>query len=288
MIGTERLERVLSTIAVSDLVKDGTRAISCALIAPSDAGKSQLVNRFLPPGARILNDFTMATLANVLDQKDPPRWIVVPDFNSVISHRPTVATLTMAFLLPLLAEGITEIPSLDGKAKLQAENLKKAGVRIALLTAMTPDMFFSKRGKWRATGLLRRLIPVFYKYSAQTVASIQATIQSGDDKIQYEQTQLKKMKPMVVDIPPLIASHIRGLSEHVTVEQLCWKSGGEPGDGGGRHVQAHAHPFSVHKTFRSYIRAHGLRHARGVVTTEDFDALVDFSRFVRYDRPEEL
>jgi hypothetical protein len=209
-------------------------------------------------------------------------WIVVPDFNQVISHKPAVATLTMAFLLALLAEGITEIPGVDARAKLQAKSFKKRGLRIALLTGMTPDMFNSRRGKWRSTGLLRRLLPIHYTYSAATVDTIQETIRHGSDLLDYSLKRQQRIKPGTVMIPAGISHQIKDLSAYVVSNQLVWKRE----DGSAR--AGIDFPFSLHKIFRNYVKAHALLHGRRMARHVDFNALKDFSRFVRYDRPEEL
>lgn len=285
MIGVERLTRVLRTIAASGLVKESS-PISVTLIAPSDAGKSELISKTLPPNARVINDFTTASMQTLLNEPHPPQWIVVPDFNQVISHKPAVATLTMSFLLALLAEGITEIPGVDAKAKMQAKRFTKRGIRIALLTGMTPDMFHSRRGKWRSTGLLRRLLPINYTYSPDTIANIQAIIQHGQDTLDYAHRRQSKIKPAAVSINAEIAEAVKSLSEFVTNEQLVWKT---VGDDGRAHIfRANEFPFSLHKIFRSYIKAHALINHRTKVTRADFLALKDFSKFVRYDRAEAL
>jgi hypothetical protein len=281
MLNVERLTTVLRTIAVSGLVKNGA-AISVTLIAPSDAGKSELIAKTSPPNARVINDFTTASMTALLSEPKPPTWIVVPDFNQVISHKPAVATLTMAFLLSLLAEGITEIPGLEGRAKLQAKSFRKRGVRIALLTGMTPDMFNSRRGKWRSTGLLRRLIPIYYTYSATTIGTIQKAISQGGDALDYSLKKQTRLRSREIIIPSKIAGPIKDLSGHVTANQLIWKRD----DGSQR--QGIDFPFSLHKVFRNYVKASALLHGRRTATRADLLALKDFSRFVRYDRPEEL
>lgn len=287
MIGVGRLSQVLRVIAVSGLVKNGN-PISATLIAPSDAGKSELLSKTLPPHARVINDFTTASMQTLLNEKSPPKWIVVPDFNQVISHKPSVATLAMAFLLSLLAEGITEIPGVDGKVKLQAKHFKKRGLRIALLTGMTPDMFKSRRRAWRSTGLLRRLVPIYYTYGMDTQRHIQKSIRAGVDQLDYTAIRQKSLKPCTIVISKTLSHEIERLSQAVTDNQLVWRFKHESGND---NVQkAHDFPFSVHKMFRNYVKAHALlRGARGHVATQaDFIGLCDFAKFVRYDRPEEL
>lgn len=285
MIAVERLTTVLRVIAVSDMVPNA-HPISATLIAPSDAGKSALLTHTLPASARVINDFTTASMTTLLADQHPPKRIVVPDFNQVISHKPSVSALAMAFLLALLAEGITEIPGVDEKAKLLAKNFKKRGLRIALLTGMTPEMFHSRRGKWRAIGLLRRLVPVYYTYSQDTAEEIQSSIQRGIDQLDYTFSHQKKLKSRPVSVNEKISQQVKSLSQFVVDNQLVWNR--RSGDGRTFVEKGHEFPFSLHKIFRSYVKAHALLNNRTNATRADFDALKDFSKFVRYDRPEEL
>jgi len=189
MFGTERLRKVLDIILSTGQVLNG-EAVSAVLIAGSDAGKSQLVLERVPRGARILNDFHYATILPMLNEKDPPKRIIIPDFNMVLAHRPVVTTLTCAMLLGLMAEGLQEIPGLDGRSKISVDNLKGRGIKLALLTAMTPDMFRAKRGKWRSTGFLRRLLPIYYRYSSSTVEKIQDWIGGQHVHTEYRGMEL--------------------------------------------------------------------------------------------------
>jgi hypothetical protein len=285
MLRVERIEKILSVLAVSGYVKN-SRPISAVLIAPSDGGKTQLLLRHLPFGARVVNDFTFGSMIEILDAEKPPKWIVVPDFNAVISHRPTVATLTLAFLLALLAEGVTEIPGLEGKAKLKAEKLRERGIRISLLTAMTPEMFHSRRGKWRQTGLLRRIAPIYYSYAAPSVSVIQSAISKGADRADYQFHAGKPGSFHDVTIPETYTAQVSSLAEMVASTQLVWQHRSREGDT--KTTRALEYPFSVHKTFRAYVKSSALLNHRSSVNKEDMEILADFSRFVRYDRPEEI
>lgn len=284
MINVERVDRILSRLALTGLVKNGRGLISATLIAPSDAGKSELLLRNQPAGARVINDFTFGSLVPIVADPKPPKWIVVPDLNQAMSHKPAVANLTMAFLLPLLGEGVTEIPGLDGHAKVRTalRRAKGRGITIGLLTAMTPEMFFSKRGKWKETGLLRRLIPIYYSYSVESQVEIQTLIRKGEDRLTYTHGSIRSRgKAIDVTIPERLERPIERLSEQVS-DQLSFRSKG------GRTVQAIEFPFSIHKTLRTYVRACALQDSRSACTEADFAATEDFARFIRYDRPERL
>jgi hypothetical protein len=283
MIGTARISKILRTIVASEHVTKDGRGLSCALIAPSDAGKSQLLLAHLPANARILDDFTTASLQSVLSEKDPPRWIVVPDFNQAISHRANVATLTMAFLLSLMGEGVTEIPGLEGSTKMISEQFRERGQTISLMTAITPDMFFARAGKWRSTGLLRRLVPIYYAYREETQDEIQTSIERGSDAIAYPHCRLEfgARAPRVPQIPGKIASQIRQHSEKVTLDQLKWQKSGHD-------VKAVEYPFSAHKVLKTYARSRAWLNGHRVVTKKDVEEMRDFTEFMRYDRPESV
>jgi hypothetical protein len=282
MIGVERISEILRTIVASEHVTRDGRGLSVALIAPSDAGKSQVLLAHLPFNARILDDFTTASLQSVLNEKEPPRWIVVPDFNQAISHRGNVATLTMAFLLSLMGEGVTEIPGLDGETKLAAEQIRGRGLTISLMTAITPDMFFARAGKWRSTGLLRRLVPIYYAYTPATQHEIQLAIQNGKDSIDYPHRVLNfPMRPRYVKVPQPLAIRLREHSDKITRDQLQWERSG-------RTIRAVEYPFSTHKILKTYARARAWLRKHRTVTATDVDDTIEFSAFMRYDRPEQI
>jgi len=284
LINAEPLERILDTILASRFEQ---APISGLLIAPADSGKSRLLLRHRPADVRILNDFTYASLLSLLTERDRPKYIIVPDFNSVVSHRPAVATLTAAVLLGVLAEGLTEIPGLEGKPKLKVEELRERGITVGLLTAVTPEMFMAKRGKWRATGFLRRILPIYYSYKASTVQLINDSIRKGIDTVSYKaEADKKKLHSKPIRIPPPIAQKIETLATTVIQRQMLWTHR----DRSGTQVliQATQLPFSVHKIFRTYSRAACRLRGGLVVSKQDLDALHSLARFTRYDRPEEI
>jgi hypothetical protein len=286
MIATAPISRILHTVAATSQVTNGRGRLSVQLIAPSDAGKSELLLSHLPPRARIINDFTFASMVALMKAKPAPKWIVVPDFHAAISHKPAVATLAMSLLLSLLGEGVTEVPGIDGRAVLQATRAKKRGITFALMTALTPEMFWGKRGKWRATGLLRRLVPINYTYSEATKRAIQRSIRKGNDTLEYTHITHALPKPGPVNISSVVSTELEKLSERVAVDQLRWDIG-RPGRAP-KIEHAVEFPFSVQKTLRQYARAVALLDGSNVVTMAHMPAILDFTRFMRYDRPEAI
>lgn len=284
MYGVERISKILQVFAASDAVVPGESRLSGILIAPSDAGKSELLLSHLPTGARVLDDFTSASLYHLCKERPLAEWVIVPDLNALIAHKPSVANLTMANLLSLLGEGTTEILGPDG-AKVKVDDNGKP-IKFGLVTGITPDMFGSKRGRWRQTGFLRRLVPIYYTYGIETQAIIQASIRTGNGNTPYTRHSMpKKPKPKKVSIEKSIAHEIQVLAEYAIRYQLRW---GGRDENDSRSVKAFDLPFSVHKTFRRFAQSHARLNGRLVVKPKDMDALKDFSLFVRYDQPEVL
>lgn len=284
MIGVERLQRALHVIGTSQYVENGAGALSCNLISPSGGGKTELILSRLPVGARVESDVTYMTLIHLMKEKKPPTYLVVPDLNMVISHKPAVAELTMAMLLALTGEGVAELnPGLQNEVKIRIARTKRTGLRMGLITGITPQMFASKRGKWRSTGLLRRLIPLNYSYTKRTQAKIQTAIanETGVDQLHYGHAKMKPIKRRPVEIPPPIAEWIRALSEDVT-HQLQWR-------GKDRSV-VHAidYPFDPHKALRQIARSAAALNDRAVVTDDDLADVENIAAFMRLDHPVEL
>lgn len=263
--------------------------ISTLVIGPSGTGKSELVLSNIPPNSRVINDFTFASIVSVLAQKPLPAWIVVPDLNAVLAHKPAVVNLAMGLMLALIGEGVTDIPGIDGDSKLKIERVLKSqtrGLHIGFISTMTPDTFFTKRGPWRKTGLLRRILPLYYTHGIDTRTAVQFSIADGLDALDYTHIKLKKYKKLAVDIPAHVSTDIRALSDSVLTNQLSWNSRDD--NGSLKKTQAVEFPYTLHKMLRVFIKANALRYNRTTVTDADVRALKDCVRFVRYDHPEEI
>jgi hypothetical protein len=288
MIGTETLSKALRVIQFSSNVA-GTRPLSAIIIGPSGGGKSMLLMNSAFEKSKILQDFTSESLFRFVD-KERPSHILVPDFNTVISHKPTVANLTIAFLLSLLGEGASEIPGIDGKSKFNLHELQKDGYRCAFLTATTWQMFRARRGKWRDLGFLRRLVPIYYSYRTSTVIAINKSIQK-EIKHEYRNGHnfgkgtTKTGKPVHVKLPSSLAQSINTLASE-TLKQLSWSY--KSRSGFSTNTQAVDYSFDLHLWMQTFVKSSALLRNSRSVDSVDLDFLADFSRFIRYDRPEEI
>lgn len=292
MIGLEKIRKIMNIVLSSNSVT-GCRPISSCLIAPSDAGKSELVLQNIPKSTRILNDFSYAALIPILQEPEEtrPTRIIVPDFNMVLGHKPTVATLTCAMLLGLMGEGLSEIPGVnEHKAKVKISSIVEQGVSMAISTAMTPDMFRSKRGKWRETGFLRRLLPIYYEYGTTTIEKIQNHI-SGNEELPYQKRDFDLPSRKKISISEKYAHRIEKLSEETRSDRLVWYWYNKATDSrtSEKHKQtAIDYPFTLQRIFIAYVKASANIRHRAAVTEKDMENLEELREFVRYDHPKQI
>jgi hypothetical protein len=288
LLRVERLQQIFRTIGATPYVLGG-QPVSTLVIGPSGTGKTELVLSHIPPNSRVLTDFTFASIVAVLQQKPLPAWIVVPDLNAVLAHKPNVVNLAMGLMLALMGEGVTDIPGIDGNAKLAISGVMKhqpRGIHIGFISTMTPETFFTKRGPWRKTGFLRRILPIYYTHGLETREAVQFSIADGLDALDYTHVKLKPFKKTPIDIPADLAAEIRGLSDSLTANQLVWSTRDRTGTA--RTTQAIDFPYTLQKVLRVFAKAHALRSKRLIVGDADLRALKDCAKFVRYDRPEEI
>jgi hypothetical protein len=267
MIGVTRLLKILEVCYNSMMVRN-ERAISLILIAETDCGKSQLLLDYKPTTeafrVEAYTDVTSTGLYRIVGQSEKPIIIIVPDLHTIVGHKAGVSGPTVNALLSLLQDGVLK----TGVGPQQEGNLQ--GKRAALFTALTPKTFSGKAGKWRETGFLRRLLPIYYTYSDATEAAIHNYIASG--KYVNDNGYSIKIKA----VTPRAISVSREMSEIIKQETLVTKT------------KLESRGFTAHHFFRTYCKANAIIANRTAVNKDDIKELRDLLRFTSYDEPEKV
>lgn len=280
MIGVKALEEILRLIQFSTCIQ-GARPLNVIIIGPSGGGKSLLLVTNTAEKSSVLMDFTSESLLQYCD-KNKPSYIVCPDLNIVVSHRPTVAGLTVAALLSITGEGVSKIPGIDGKIKFSLPE----GFVCGIMTACTYDMYISKRGKWRQIGLLRRLLPVYFSYLPGTAASINHEISRGMVPNYKSSNGLKiPDRQIAVKISDEIAAKLNSLAD-ITMPQLSWSYTTKVGER--RTAQAVEYSFDMHLMFRTYAKCSAIERGETRVEEQDYARTMMLANFVRLDRPYQI
>lgn len=280
MINMNVMERILHRIQWSAVIR-GARPLNAIIIGPSGGGKSLLLTRCAAHNVATLMDFTSESLLRFCD-RERPRYIVCPDLNIVVSHKPAVSNLTIAALLALTGEGISRIPGIDGETKFRLPENYVCGV----LTACTYDMYVSKRGKWRQIGLLRRLMPLYFSYTPSTVMQINSAISRGMTPIYKPNGNWKiPTREIPIAINDTFSMRLNMIAD-LALPRMGW--GYKDSKGSNHTAKAYDYSFDLHIIFRTYAKACAAE--RGATEVSEFDMIETelLSRFVRLDRPYEL
>jgi hypothetical protein len=285
LIGLEPLLEIVETALFTAHLHD-TIPMSCILIGPSGGGKSKAIMQYKESnGCHLTNDITSSGLLELLsgDHEQKINFLIVPDFNVVLSHKTSTLQLTIANLLPVTSEGTVRCD--DGRLKKETKHNP-----VGILTAMTRDLYEHVARKWQVLGFQRRFLPLYFEYGIETRLKIQDSIAQGATTLlqllpRSLTPPLKKVDVNVADMSQRIQAISNELAEnigYVPVRGLTEKRGKFKSKTAfvGKQLE-----FSPHLALRSFARAHALKNKRNHVTSEDFDFLVRLMRYTRYDRP---
>lgn len=284
LIGIEKLSEIVETALYTAHITNSIPT-SLIFIGPSGAGKSKLIMQYRSVnGSHLTSDVTSMGLQELLgqDYEGKINFLIIPDFNLVLSHRSSTLQLTIANLLSVTSEGTVRID--DGRVKKEVKHRP-----VGILTAMTRDLYAYVARKWAILGFNRRFLPIYYDYSLETRQKIQHSIQIGTTTLlQLCERNIKTPKhPHPVEISEEIANKIQIVSAELA-ENIGWiPHRSKSGKLQARHIGKQLE-FSPHLALRSMARAHALRAGREEVTSKDLDFLMKLLEFTRYDQPGKL
>jgi hypothetical protein len=290
LISMEVLQEIVESVCYTAPVAN-TIPLSAMLIGPPGTGKSKVIMQYNSPCLHPTNDLTSSGLSEILgdDREGLIRHLVIPDFNVVVSHKQSTATLTIASLLSVMSEGTMRVD--DGR---RVKELVHAPVGV--ITAMTRDVYEIHAKKFLQLGIGRRFIPLFFTYSLITREKIQAEIANGT-------ITLQQLIPAVLDLPPhkawpvVVSIHdkesqrIRALSVEMS-SNLSYQPRWERDETSSwviRPFRSH-NPieFTPHMILRTLAQGHALRAKRIAVHDEDVEFLVRFVMYTNYSLPVQL
>ncbi len=302
MIGMEPICEILETVFYSAHLQHSI-PLSVMLIGPSGAGKSKAVMQYQHSvGCHVTTDVTSMGLQELLakDTKGEINFIIIPDFNLVLSHRHSTLQLTIGNLLSMTSEGTVRID--DGRAVKETKHGP-----IGIVSAMTREMYAGIGKKWVALGFNRRFLPINYDYGIKTREQVQYSISNGFTTM----LQLAEKKIIIpphrldVEISAKDAARLMAFSNDLAVN-IGWvpinahaKKRVSKRDGRGVKRQAQTPEefapralftgkqieFSPHIVLRTLVRAHALREERKLVNEYDMDFIMRLIGFTRFDQP---
>lgn len=282
LVGLERVEEIVHTAMLTPFVI-GHTPVSLIVVSESGAGKSKTLLRFEAAHVLRCDDLTSKGLFDIMarDQSNKVRYIQIPDFNPVLSHRASVTNLLIANLLTLSSEGIVRMSDGRNEKELPHDTC-------GIITACTYDMFARNQRKWNLLGITRRFLPVHYQYSTETIMKAQRGIRNSE-------VNSYLLKPCKVDTPkhPInisynqdqgiwiealsntLASH---LAQFHTIKTIEGKR--EPFVAQGRPI----YPMSPHLTLQALAKAHAIRRGDNQLHDDDLkflDSVLEFTNMAK-------
>jgi hypothetical protein len=284
MIGVAQLTEIIETAIMTGHIT-GAIPVSLMLVGPSGAGKSKMVMQYHhSAGCHVTTDVTSMGLQELLtrDIEGKIRFIIIPDFNIVLSHRASTLQLTIANLLSMLSEGIIRID--DGRAVKETKHNP-----IGMISAMTSQMYAMIGKKWIALGFSRRFLPINYDYGLPTREKIQFSIADGlTGMLQLVERKLPKRDHVDVAIPNEFGRRLMNYSSELAtnIGYIPAKVRGNSGRFQNKAVfVGKLVEFSPHIVLRTMAQAHALMEDRREVNEDDMVFCMKLISFTRFDQP---
>lgn len=272
------LQQMLKTVVYTASVKDAI-PVSVILVAPSGTAKSKLLKSFLGDGLHQTDSFSSQGLFELVAQ-DPTnklRWIVTADMNPTLSRRQSTVEATVANLLTLLMDGTCRVD--DGRSVKQMKHNP-----IGLISACTPDIFAKQTKKWFALGLRRRIIPLFYEYSNETIRELLSKVR--EDKISGADFPTVRFSISHKHNPAMshnIALQIEALGINMSTNMGLTRA--TDSEGKVRWFAKQIIPISPVVVLRTIAKANAIKMDRGQVSNEDVEFTARFVDFTNQSKP---
>ena len=274
LAGLRPLEELLHGIIGTAFVS-GYIPVSCILVAASGAGKSRTLIRFDTDDRDYIiraDDLTSSGLFDILvtDKENKLKYILIPDFNPVLSHKASVTSLLIANLLSVTQDGTVRIA--DGRQQKECKHNP-----MGILTSCTFDVFARHSRRWHELGITRRIVPLHYTYCLQTIRAAQKLIRDGRITNRIQSIVLDAYTPNRVGISQRHSLEIESLSERLALnlgQYVMLKKGIRTPQQGLALL-----PMAPHIVLAAVAKGNALRFKRRQVNQQDIDLATDFVAF---------
>lgn len=193
------------------------------------------------------------------------KHIVIPDFLSILTKNKEAMPDTIRFYNSLIEEGIFRIES------RYSDFVTEVPVQVGLITAVSSQDYDIRRKtqNWGAMGFLSRVLPASYCYTNDTKGQIlhSTFLREYHSEVNFELEFPDK--PIYVDLPVKYEKRITELANTIK----------DPTDEVGARRQ---------KQLMTFVMGDALKNKRDIVTDEDVDRLMEYSKYFNSECKTEL
>lgn len=278
----ESIHELLLTVLYTSTVENAI-PVSVVLVADSGTAKSKLLKQPIGRSIHHTDSFSSQGLFTLMqnDNENKLDWIIVPDLNPTLSRQQKTVNATVANLLTLTMDGTCRID--DGR---EQKILKHRP--IGILAAITPEIYQTQVRKWFALGLTRRILPIFYTYTASTVRTLLDMVQDGKiTSVDFKEEEIPLQEKHKPAIDKAEGQYIEALAVRMSVNMGKTKQK-DSTNGKFRWYVKNIVPISPTVVLRTLAQAHAIRHSRGKVGQEELKFLNSFLDFTDPTNPKQI
>lgn len=259
LIGIEDLVYIIELIILSAWIKN-VDPLSLIISAKVGAGKTELLKLFSKiKGVKFLSEPTAYGIKKkYLDEIKAGiiRVLMIGDLLGPLSKQKKTRDDFIAFLNMVIEEGILEIQT------YAQDWASKKFVKCGLITTIAEHDLRRKSRRWFEMGFLSRALPLTYSYSSSSKIKIYKEIAYSTDT---SEMPVKKMwlprEP--VEIKPNPHLNLKLIELSMNVEK--WED---------------VYGFRRQEQFQTLMMANALKNGRKHVTEEDYEKIIDLSRYI--------
>jgi len=260
VIGTQIVEELVQSVALSHMVKGYSRT-SLLLLAAPESGKTTIAGA---SNAKHVCRVAMITGRSILREvKEHPdtEFLLFNDLTAVRAMSPSAVNL-LILILNQFTQDERGIVAFAGK---ETETIDRP---IGIIACIPFKTFTDHRARWREMGFVSRMIPFAYQYGDELVAEIKDAIDEGIHRARAlpgRKMPKSSKRQIAVAMPRNFSKELRRISD--SRSKLIGQLG-----------------IRLLQSYHSLVRAHALLFHRRTVTRADMDFLRAVDAFVSIER----
>jgi hypothetical protein len=264
MIGTQLIEELVQSVALSHRIRNHPR-VSLLLLAAPESGKTTISTAANCQHVCRIAMISGRSILREIKEHPETEFILFNDLASIRALSPT-ATALLITLLNQLTQNERGIVAFAGK---ESEQITR---EIGIIGCIPFSIFTDHRARWHSMGFVSRMIPFAYSYSAELIADIKNSV----DNDVHASTTIPRApmprivkKPVAISVPSSITRSVRALAD-------------------ARSASLKQIGIRLLKNYHALIRSHALLQHRTTVNEDDLIFLRAVDTYVSITQCREL
>lgn len=260
LINTQDLEYIIELVLWSGYVANAD-PLSLIISSKVGAGKTEIIKQYRHcKGVLFLSEATAFGIkSEFLDDiaKGKIRHLIIGDLLAPLSKQKKTRDDFIAFMNTLIEEGVESIHTYA-----QHWNSDGSPVKCGLITTIAQPDLLRKSRRWYEMGFLTRAIPLTYGYSNPTKMKIYRHLATCDD-IKEIPTKKLWFPKRPIKVKPNKMLNLKLIELAMEIEK--WEE---------------VYGFRRLEQLQTLLMANALKNARTHVTQEDYDKIMELSKYI--------